>query len=109
MLSSMSNISLTGLYDAQARMAAAAHNITAASIEGPVMINEVESYALPDNQGVGTLMGSRESVFGVDLVSEMLNLQLAKHSFEASARALKAADEVSGTLIDMFDTEDEQR
>lgn len=102
------SISATGLQDAGLRMAATSHNIAAFSVEAPVTLNEVTSEAITNGQGVQSFVQTYESTFGVDLVSEMVQLQLARNSYGASAKALKVADEALGTIIDMFDSDHHQ-
>lgn len=103
-MSSLS-ISATGILDAQLRMNAAAHNIAAINAAPPVMTSHVDSYPLENGQGVGTVVSTRESVFGVDLVSEAVNLKMGQFALEANARAISAANNTWGSLIDMVDTE----
>jgi flagellar hook-associated protein FlgK len=99
------NILSTGINDAQLRINAASHDIAALNAETPVRLSEVSSSARPEGQGVSSLVGSRESVFGVDLVSEALNLKLGQMAFEAGAAAFKSTNEVFGTLMDIVDTD----
>lgn len=55
----------------------------------------------PGSGGLGTLMpGSIESS-NVDLTQEIVNLIMSKHGYAASARTVKMADEMLGTLLDI--------
>jgi len=38
----------------------------------------------------------------VDLASEIVDLQTAKHAYQASAKVIRTADEMSKTLLDAF-------
>lgn len=98
------NISLTGLNDAMLRLDATAHNIASATVEPPVEINTVVSQPQPEGRGVKTLVGREESVFGVDLVTEAVHLKLGEFAFKANAAAVKVADSVMGTLLDVVST-----
>lgn len=102
------SISLSGILDSQLRMAAVSHNVTQLNVEAPAVLNEVSSHSLPQASGVGTFIQTRESVFGVDLVSEAVQLKLAVHSLNANAAAIHAANDTFGTLLDILDTDQQK-
>ncbi len=97
-------ISATGIHDSMLRMDAATNNIAVANVGPPTPVSEVSSESLPNNGGVKSIVQTRESVFGVDLVSEALNLKLASNSFSANAKAMQASNASIGTIINLFDT-----
>lgn len=101
----MLSISSTGLQDAMLRMSAVSQNVSAASQEPPVEVSGVHSAPVAHGKGVNSLSLTRESVFGVDLVSEAVHLKMAERGFEANAKAVMVADSVLGTIINMVDTE----
>lgn len=102
-------ISATGMQDANLRLHASAHNIAALNAPTPVTVNEVTSEARPDGQGVQSYIQTRESVFGIDLVTEAMNTQLALHSLKANAQAMKTANDAVGTVLDMVNTDESSR
>lgn len=99
------SISATGIRDATLRMYAVSHNVSVMNVDTPTPINEVISQPLSNGQGVSSYIQTRESVFGVDLVSEVAHLKMAQAGFGANVKALQASDSVLGTLINMVDTE----
>ncbi len=84
------------------RMFAAANNIANMNTEPPVGLDEVVSSA-DAGGGVSSMLVGRESAFGADLVTEAVNMKMAALSFEANAKAISAADQALGSLVDMMD------
>lgn len=99
------SISASGIRDAQLRLDAAAQNIATADTPAPARVNEVVSSSQTSG-GVSSYIQSRETLTGVDLVSEFVNFKLAEHGVRANVEAAKVAGDIMGTLIDMVDTDD---
>ncbi len=100
------NISAFGMQTAQLRLNEASHHIAAQPAYAQDFQALVAKYdesmqtpALDDQQTLATLQSH-------DLVSEILNLHLAKHSIEANLKAAQAADSALGSIIDMVDSRD---
>ncbi len=98
------SISASGMNDGLLRMQAASSNVAVMNVEGPVDLTEVSSAAAPEGRGVVSQIATRESVFGTDLISELVNMKLAETAIQANAKAAEAASSVLGTLVDMTDS-----
>lgn len=130
-LSSMSSISASGLQAASTRLEAAAANIANASSSGPLpdasgattayspvtvrqsdvrgggvsarIVNaadpHVASYdpSSPDADAEGMVAAPN-----VDMAGELVNVMTARISYEASARTMKAANDMLKTTLDAF-------
>ena len=55
----------------------------------------------PGNGGFGSLMPGSVESSNVDLTQEIVDLIMAKHGYSANAKAIKASDEMLGTLLNI--------
>jgi len=55
----------------------------------------------PGAGGLGSLMPGSVESSNVDLTQEIVNMIIAKHGYSANAKAIKASDEMLGTLLNI--------
>lgn len=55
----------------------------------------------PGTGGLGSLMPGSVESSNVDLTQEIVNMIIAKHGYSANAKAIKASDEMLGTLLNI--------
>jgi flagellar basal body rod protein FlgG len=109
MLSAL-NIAAGGMNAASARLAVTAGNIANMASDG-YKARRVDLTASPAGVAVGAVSVDPahgpidlEGVEGsnVDLLKESVDLILEKHQYTASAKVLRAADRMMGTLLDVL-------
>ena len=83
--SSLLGIGVAGMQQSLGRIDTAASNIARAGIS--------------DSSGEG---GVNTGMSNVDLASNMVDMKFNQHVFDASANVVKTADEMIGTVLDMF-------
>lgn len=111
-MSSAMSISLSGMQAASAMLNVTANNIANLNTPGfnPSRADLVEL----SGGGVGVSGTSFEDnpqtapdtqTSNVDLPTEMVNLKLSQTLYDANAMVLKTADQMTGTLLNIFDTD----
>jgi flagellar hook protein FlgE len=111
-------ISTSGLADASLRMDVVANNVANSNTDGfiPDRVNSVASAtggvtsevepALDPYTIEGLQRGAEETATPfssqADYITEGVSLLLAKHAFQANARAIRASSETGKALIDML-------
>lgn len=102
-MSNAANIGIAGMRAAEMRVSVRAQNIVNWQSEGYRPLVPVQT-----TQGNGPVVRvSRPAELTgdfpyVDLAAEIVDMQLAKHAYKASAKVVNTADEMSKTLLDTF-------
>jgi hypothetical protein len=99
------SIPASGMNDARLRFNAAAQNIANLNTPPPIDEQEVITTPAPNGGGVQSRLGSQESVFSMDLASNLIYLKQAEFSYLSNAMAFQKATEVVGSIIDIFDNQ----
>jgi flagellar hook-associated protein FlgK len=103
LMTTVANIGIAGMRAAEMRATVRAQNIVNWHSEGYHPLVPVQT-----TQGAAPVVRvSRPAELTgdfpyVDLAAEIVDLQLAKHAYKASAKVVKTADEMSKTLLDTF-------
>ncbi|MEM6851150.1 MAG: flagellar basal body rod C-terminal domain-containing protein [Pseudomonadota bacterium] len=97
-------IAASGLSAASTRTAVRAQNVANVLTPGyaPLGVEQTATSAGVRAEARPLAPASAVAVGGVDLVTELVDLQAAKRAFQASAAALRTADEQSKELIDLL-------
>ena len=105
-------IALSGMQAAQTQLNVTAQNI--ANLQTPGYQEERTDFVELSGGGVSTsverIPTSSSGATGpegsnVDLAQQMVNLSLARQAFRANAEVARVANSLTGTLLDMFDTD----
>ena len=94
---------IAGLRAADMRFSARAQNIVNAQSQGFRPLVPQQTTGANDEPVVKITRAELNSDFPfVDLESEIVDMQLAKRAYQASAKVIRTADEMSKTLLDAF-------
>ena len=110
-------IALSGMQAAQAQLNVTAQNVAnsgtpgyqAARVDlvdlstGGVAVDDISNDTTP-----GPLAPDGSNGSNVDLGSEMINLTRAKLLYSANAAVLRVGEQMTGSLLDMFDNQDDR-
>ncbi|MDP9174935.1 MAG: flagellar basal body protein [Planctomycetota bacterium] len=96
------SIAASGLQAAQAQLAVAANNI--ANVNTPNYHAQRVDLVELTGGGVG-VSGTSSTGSGTDLATELTNLSQATLLYKANAAVLKTADQMFGSLLDIFDNQ----
>jgi flagellar hook protein FlgE len=102
-MANVANIGIAGMRAAEMRVSVRAQNIVNWQSEGYQPFVPVQT-----TQGKGPVVRVTRpaELTGdfpyVDLAAEIVDMQLAKHAYTASAKVVKTATEMSKTLLDTF-------
>lgn len=101
-MSNAMNIGLAGLRAAETRVNVRAQNIANWQSED---YRPLEARQTTDASGAPRVRVSRPPELSgeipfVDIASELVEMQMAKHAYAASAKIIRTADEMSKTLLD---------
>lgn len=102
-MSSILNISVSGLNDAKARVANAASNIVNAVSTNfqPKDVVTFSNSTGDHNLGVSSNLVNRPEGEGVDLASEIVDIKVAEHNYGANALVIKIAQKLQKALLDI--------
>lgn len=102
-MSSILNISVTGLNDAKARVANVASNIVNAVSTNfhPKDVVTTSQSTGDQNLGVTSSLVNRPDGESVDLASEIVDLKIAEHNYGANAIVIKIAQRLEKALLDI--------
>lgn len=102
-MSNAMGIGIAGMRAAEARANVRTQNIVNWQSEGYRPLVPVQT---TDGKGPVVRVTRPAELTGdfpfVDLAAEIVDMQLAKHAYKASAKAVKTADEMTKTLLDTF-------
>lgn len=102
-MSNAANIGIAGMRAAEMRVSVRAQNIVNWRSEGYQPLVPVQT---AEGKGPVVRVTRPAELTGdfpyVDLAAEIVDMQLAKHAYKASAKVLRTADEMSKTLLDTF-------
>jgi flagellar hook-associated protein FlgK len=113
-INSLFSTALSGLNAAGAMLNTGASNIANLESNGykAARVNLAEArgggvdvVSITRDPSPGVIDENGEEGSNVDLATEMVNLKRGATLYKANAAVVKVADEVTGTLLDMFDTE----
>ncbi len=94
---------IAGLRAADIRFGARAQNIVNAQSSGYRLLVPQQTAGANDEPIVKITRADLTGDFPfVDLESEIVDMQLAKRAYQASAKVVRTADEMSKTLLDAF-------
>ena len=113
-LNALFSTALSGLHAAGAILNTAASNVANLDSAG-YKAARVDLASSPDGRGVDVVSITRDPSPGpldedgnelsnVDLASEMVNLKKGAILYQANAAVIKVGDQLTGTLLDLFDT-----
>lgn len=109
MLNNIANITTTALQNASKTLEVSANNIANIQSKGQVGGNQENGKAYTARRVEATSLvegGVRTNVTNtgqpVNLEQEIVGQQLAGYQFDASLKVLKAADETTGSLLDIL-------
>jgi len=97
-MDSTSRIALSGMQAALAGLQSSAHNIANASTEG---FRRQQVRQTPAAGGGVTVQAEQAAMPGAALERDLVDQLVAKHAFLANLAAFRAANERTGTLLDL--------
>jgi flagellar basal body rod protein FlgG len=116
-LNALFSTALSGMNAAGALLNTAASNIANMDTPGykPARVNLAESQSggvdvvsITRDPSPGPIDPDGQEMSNVDPVTEMVNLKKGALLYKANAAVIKVGDELTGTLLDMFDHDDDR-
>jgi flagellar hook protein FlgE len=110
------SIALSGMQSASAQMSIAASNLAHLNSPGYKAIRQ-QLMPLPNGAGVaigpittdpsaGALLSNGQPASNVDLANEIVEIAKARTLYDANAAVIRSTSQMTGTLLNMFDTDD---